>query len=158
MADNRSVICALAVALIVPLALAGCGRKGPLDPPPSAATPPPPTQQYQPAPSTTGLIDPLTPTGQAQQAPPPVQTTQVAPAQPQRKGFLLDPLISVIRVIASEAKQSRAARDESRASLDCFVAPLLAMTKSFATPAHPVLNTRPCITSIIAAASCTPRT
>ena len=92
MADNRSVICALAVALIVPLALAGCGRKGPLDPPPSAATPPPPTQQYQPAPSTTGLIDPLTPTGQAQQAPP-VQTTQVAPAQPQRKSFLLDPLI-----------------------------------------------------------------
>ena len=93
MADNRSVICALAVALIVPLALAGCGRKGPLDLPPSAAMPPPPTQQYQPAPSTTGLIDPLTPTGQAQQAPPPVQTTQVAPAQPQRKGFLLDPLI-----------------------------------------------------------------
>jgi predicted small lipoprotein YifL len=91
LADNRSVICALAVALIVPLALAGCGRKGPLDPPPSAAMPPPPTQQ--PAPSTTGLIDPLTPTGQAQQAPPPVQTTQVAPAQPQRKGFLLDPLI-----------------------------------------------------------------
>lgn len=93
MADNRSVICALAVALIVPLALAGCGRKGPLDPPPSAATPPPPTQQYQPAPSTTGLIDPLTPTGQAQQAPPPVQTTQVAPGPPQRKSFLLDPLI-----------------------------------------------------------------
>ena len=93
MAGNRGVVCALAVALIVPLALAGCGRKGPLDPPPSAATPPPPPLQPQPAPSTTGLIDPLTPTGQAQQAPPPVQTTQVAPAQPQRKGFLLDPLI-----------------------------------------------------------------
>jgi predicted small lipoprotein YifL len=86
------VICALAVALIVPLALGACGRKGPLDPPPSAATPPPPALQPQPAPSTTGLIDPLTPTGQAQQAPPPVQTTQVAPA-PQRKSFLLDPLI-----------------------------------------------------------------
>ena len=93
MAGNRGVVCALAVALIVPLALAGCGRKGPLDPPPSAATPPPPPLQPQPAPSTTGLIDPLTPTGQAQQAPPPVQTTQVAPAQPQRRGFLLDPLI-----------------------------------------------------------------
>ena len=83
------------MALIVPLALAGCGRKGPLDPPPSAATPPPPTQQYQPAPSTTGLIDPLTPTGEAQQAPvrrrcrPP----RSLPAQPQRKSFLLDPLI-----------------------------------------------------------------
>ncbi len=85
--------CALAVALIVPLALGACGRKGPLDPPPSAATPPPPALQPQPAPSTTGLIDPLTPLGQAQQAPPPMQTTQVAPAQAERKTFLLDPLI-----------------------------------------------------------------
>lgn len=84
----------LAAALFALLALAGCGRKGPLDPPPSAATPPPPTQQYQPAPPITGLIDPLTPTGQAQQqAPPPVQTTRAAPAQPERKSFLLDPLI-----------------------------------------------------------------
>jgi predicted small lipoprotein YifL len=83
------------MALIVPLALVGCGRKGPLDPPPSAATPPPPALQPQPAPSTTGLIDPLTPTGQAQQLPPPppVQTTQAAPAQPEKKTFLLDPLI-----------------------------------------------------------------
>ena len=80
------------MALIVPLALGACGRKGALDPPPSAATPPPPALQPQPVPSTTGLIDPLTPTGQAQQAPPPVQTTQVAPA-PARKSFLLDPLI-----------------------------------------------------------------
>lgn len=93
MAGNRRVICALAAALLVPLTLAGCGRKGPLDPPPSVATPPPPVQQYQPPPSTTGLIDPLTPTGQAQQAPPPVQTTGAAPAQPERKHFLLDPLI-----------------------------------------------------------------
>ena len=97
MAGKRhGVACALAVALIVPLALSACGRKGPLDPPPSAATPPPPSQQPQPAPSTTGLIDPLTPTGQAQQAPPPrppVQTTQADPAQPQKKSFLLDPLI-----------------------------------------------------------------
>lgn len=95
MAENRRVICALAAALLVPLALAGCGRKGPLDPPPSAATPPPPTQQYQPAPSTTGLIDPLTPTGEAQQTlpQPPVQTTRAAPTQPARKSFLLDPLI-----------------------------------------------------------------
>lgn len=81
------------MALIVPLALAGCGRKGALDPPPSAATPPPPALQPRPAPSTTGLIDPLTPTGEAQQAPPPVQTTQAAPAQPEKKTFLLDPLI-----------------------------------------------------------------
>ena len=84
------------MALIVPLALAGCGRKGPLDTPPSAATPPPPTQLPRPAPSTTGLIDPLTPSGEAQQAlpPPPVQTTQAAPASPpEKKTFLLDPLI-----------------------------------------------------------------
>ena len=95
LAGNRRIICALAAVLLVPLALGGCGRKGPLDPPPSAATPPPPTQQYRPAPSTTGLIDPLTPTGEAQQAlpPPPVQTTRVAPTQPERKSFLLDPLI-----------------------------------------------------------------
>lgn len=91
---NRGVICALAVALIVPLALGACGRKGPLDPPPSAATPPPPAMQPRPAPSTTGQIDPLTPTGEAQQAlPPPVQTTRAAPVQPQNKSFLLDPLI-----------------------------------------------------------------
>lgn len=82
------------MALIVPLALGACGRKGALDPPPSAATPPPPALQPQPAPSTTGLIDPLTPTGEAQQAlPPPVQTTQGAPVRQQRSGFLLDPLI-----------------------------------------------------------------
>jgi len=82
----------MAVALIVPLALGGCGRKGPLDPPPSAALPPSPAvAPVQPA-STTGLIDPTTPTGQAQQAVPPVQTTQAAPAQPHRS-FLLDALI-----------------------------------------------------------------
>jgi predicted small lipoprotein YifL len=90
---------ALAVALIAPLALAACGRKGPLDPPPSAATPPPPAT---PAPAPTGFIDPTTPTGQAQPAP--VRTTQAAPApQPQAaqpqgahplwNSFLLDPLI-----------------------------------------------------------------
>lgn len=94
MAGNRRVACALVVALIAPLALGACGRKGALDPPPSAATPPPPALQPQPAPSTTGLIDPLTPTGEAQQAlPPPVQTTQAPPARAQRSGFLLDPLI-----------------------------------------------------------------
>jgi predicted small lipoprotein YifL len=88
------------IALIVPLALAGCGRKGPLDPPPSAATPPPPNPPPQAAP-TTGLIDPLTPTGQAQQAPAPVpaQTARAAPAQapgtshPLWNSFVLDPLL-----------------------------------------------------------------
>jgi predicted small lipoprotein YifL len=73
---------ALAVALIVPLALAGCGRKGPLDPPPSASIPPPaPAAQ-------SGYIDPMTPTGGAQQA-----RQQPPPAPPQQKTFLLDPLL-----------------------------------------------------------------
>ncbi len=82
--DRLSVCCALALALMLPLALCGCGRKGPLDPPPSAAIPPPPAR--------TTYIDPTTPTGAPQQAQPvqpaPVQTTQVP-----RKTFALDPLI-----------------------------------------------------------------
>jgi predicted small lipoprotein YifL len=79
---------ALAVALLLPLALAACGRKGPLDLPPSAALPPPaPT-----APAPTTYVDPTTPTGGAQQAQ--VRTTQAAPAaQPPKKTFVLDPLI-----------------------------------------------------------------
>jgi len=92
-------MCALAVALILPLALVGCGRKGPLDLPPSAATPPPPTEQPQPAPSTTGLVDPFSATGEAQPAP--AQTAQAGKpqtAQPQTShplwnSFILDPLI-----------------------------------------------------------------
>ena len=76
------------MALIVPLALAGCGRKGPLDPPPSAATPPPPGPQSQAAPSTTGLVDPFSPS-EAQ----PAQAARATPSQPQSKSFLLDPLI-----------------------------------------------------------------
>ena len=85
------------MALIVPLALAGCGRKGPLDPPPSAATPPPPTDQPQAVPSTTGLVDPFSPTGETQSA----QTTPARPQQAPQPGtshplwnsFVLDPLI-----------------------------------------------------------------
>jgi predicted small lipoprotein YifL len=84
LASHRlSVGCAL--ALLLPLALCGCGRKGPLDPPPSAAIPPP-----APAARTT-YVDPTTQTGapqQAQPVPARVQTTQ-AP----QKTFLLDPLI-----------------------------------------------------------------
>jgi predicted small lipoprotein YifL len=81
------------VAVVLPLALGACGRKGSLDPPPSAAVPPPP--QNAPGPSGAGptsFIDPMTPTGGAQQAP--VQTTQANPvAQPPKKRFFLDPLI-----------------------------------------------------------------
>jgi predicted small lipoprotein YifL len=75
----------LAVALVFPLALAGCGRKGALDPPPDSAVPvAPPTA----APS--NYIDPTTPTGAAQPAPVPVSQTT---APPPAKTFLLDPLI-----------------------------------------------------------------
>jgi predicted small lipoprotein YifL len=87
LAGNRlSVARVLAVALLLPLALVACGRKGPLDPPPSAAIPPQPATA---APAR--YIDPTSPTGGAQAAP--MQTTQVAPAPPQKKSFLLDPLI-----------------------------------------------------------------
>ena len=84
---------ALGIALMLPTALAGCGRKGPLDPPPGAAIPsPPPAQQVAPGPAPTTFIDPTTPTGQAQPAP--VQTTQAGPApQAPTKTFLLDPLL-----------------------------------------------------------------
>lgn len=95
MAYNRLGIGgALLVALLVPLALAACGRKGGLDPPPSAATPPPPAASG-PAPSS--FIDPTTPTGEAQPAQPAkVQTTQATAPPPTHglwKSFVLDPLI-----------------------------------------------------------------
>lgn len=84
---------ALALALVLPLALTACGRKGPLDPPPSAALPPAPASNVAPAPQT--YVDPLTPIGTAQQAAPPVVATQAlpAPTQPEAKTFILDPLI-----------------------------------------------------------------
>ncbi|MGH6670792.1 MAG: LPS translocon maturation chaperone LptM [Xanthobacteraceae bacterium] len=88
--DRLSVARALAVTLLLSLALAACGRKGPLDPPPSAALPPQAPAAAGPAPAR--YIDPTTPTGGPQSAP--VQTTQVAPAPPpQKKSFILDPLI-----------------------------------------------------------------
>jgi predicted small lipoprotein YifL len=98
LASNRlSFGGALVVALVLPLALAACGRKGPLDPPPSAELPPPPVAapaaNLAPGPQT--YVDPLTPIGTAQQAAPPVVATQAlpAPAQPANRTFILDPLI-----------------------------------------------------------------
>jgi predicted small lipoprotein YifL len=87
---------ALVVALVLPLALTACGRKGPLDPPPSAALPPAPAAgpaaNVAPGPQT--YVDPLTPIGTAQQAPPVVATQALpAPTQPANKTFILDPLI-----------------------------------------------------------------
>lgn len=87
---RRGVTCAVAVALVLPLALAACGRKGPLDPPPSSALPPP--AAASPAAAQQTYQDPLTPIGTAQQAPPAV-TAQTLPSQPSAKTFILDPLI-----------------------------------------------------------------
>jgi len=77
------------VALVLPLALAGCGRKGPLDLPPDSAVPQqvPATPGAPPGASPSNFIDPMTPTGGAQPAP--AQTT----APPAQKTFILDPFI-----------------------------------------------------------------
>ena len=84
--------CAVAVALVLPLALTACGRKGPLDPPPSAELPPVPPPNA--APARQSYVDPLTPIGTAQQAQP-VAAAQAlpAPTQPMARSFILDPLI-----------------------------------------------------------------
>ena len=88
---------ALALALVLPLALTACGRKGPLDPPPSAELPPAPAvaPASNVAPGPQSYVDPLTPIGTAQQAAPPVVATQAlpAPTQSANKTFILDPLI-----------------------------------------------------------------
>jgi predicted small lipoprotein YifL len=86
------IACALAVALVLPLALAACGRKGPLDPPPSAELPAAPPPNAAPAPQS--YVDPLTPIGTAQQAQPVVVTRALpATSQPAARSFILDPLI-----------------------------------------------------------------
>jgi len=88
---------ALALALMLPLALGACGRKGPLDPPPSAQLPPAPAPAPagNVAPAQQTYVDPLTPIGTAQQQAPPVVATQAlpAPTQPGARTFILDPLI-----------------------------------------------------------------
>jgi predicted small lipoprotein YifL len=70
----------LAVAMTLAAALAGCGRKGPLDLPPSAAAAPQPAQQA----TGNGLLTSPLGTG--------------APAQPQpgppNRSFLLDPMLN----------------------------------------------------------------
>jgi predicted small lipoprotein YifL len=74
---------ALAGALGLTLALAGCGRKGPLDPPPGAASA---TGKQQT--SNTDLIrSPIGPAGNAQKA-------QSSASQAPHKGFILDPLLN----------------------------------------------------------------
>ena len=84
--DRPLMRLAALAALGSALALAGCGRKGPLDPPPSAAIAPPPSDQ----PSLGELNDPNTPGFRRAPRPPVVAaapTTQ-APPPPQRSFFL----------------------------------------------------------------------
>ncbi len=75
------------VALAAALALGGCGRKGPLDPPPSAAIAPAPD-----TPSRGDTNDPnMTGYRRAPSATAAAQPTQ--PLPPDKRTFILDPLI-----------------------------------------------------------------
>ena len=86
---------ALVAAMMAALALAACGRKGPLDPPPSAGLPPPPAPAYAPRPSlgeeNYGPAPPPAsdPAHAAAAAPPPLAATQPPP-----KTFPLDFLLA----------------------------------------------------------------
>ncbi|HEY2134690.1 MAG TPA: lipoprotein [Xanthobacteraceae bacterium] len=88
--DRRLGRLAVIAALGAAFALAGCGRKGPLDPPPSAAiAPPPPSNQPSLGetndPNMTGFV-----------RPPPATKTVAPPAPaapPEQRSFFLDFLI-----------------------------------------------------------------
>jgi predicted small lipoprotein YifL len=86
--DDRSVLrLAAFIALGAALALGGCGRKGPLDPPPSAAIAPAPDQ-----PSLGDNNDPnLTGFRRAPSATAAAPSTQPLPQD--KRTFILDPLI-----------------------------------------------------------------
>ncbi len=87
--DNRPALrLAAFAALAAALALGGCGRKGPLDPPPSAA--------IAPAPDTPSLGDANDPNlaGSYRRAPSATVTAQPSgPLPPDKRSFILDPLI-----------------------------------------------------------------
>jgi predicted small lipoprotein YifL len=74
-------------ALAAALALAGCGRKGPLDAPPSAAISPPPQSE----PSLGEIDDPNTPG--FRRAPRPTAAAPAPTVPPEKRTFILDPLI-----------------------------------------------------------------
>jgi predicted small lipoprotein YifL len=87
--DNRAALrLAAFAALAAALALGGCGRKGPLDPPPSAAiAPAPDTPSLGDAndPNMTGFLRAPSAT---RSAPPP------APAPAEKRNFILDFLVN----------------------------------------------------------------
>jgi predicted small lipoprotein YifL len=87
--DHWLLRLAAIAALSAAFALAGCGRKGPLDPPPSASISPPPQNE----PSLGEVNDPNTPgfrRAPRQTAVAPAPTT-ATPAD--KRSFILDPLI-----------------------------------------------------------------
>ena len=87
--DNRAALrLAAFAALAVALALGGCGRKGPLDPPPSAA--------IAPAPDTPALgeaNDPNLTGGYRRPASPAATAQPTGPLPRDNRTFILDPLI-----------------------------------------------------------------
>ncbi len=87
--DNRAALrLAAFTALAAALALGGCGRKGPLDPPPSAAIAPAPE-----GPALGEANDPAL-TGGYRRAPSATVTAQpTGPLPPDKRSFILDPLI-----------------------------------------------------------------
>ena len=87
---SRSTVCAkLAIIVLTAVALAGCGRKGPLEPPPSASVQPQASQRV-------GAPGPA-PGSAASQAgalfAPPGEDPAPAAAPGQRKPFFLDFLL-----------------------------------------------------------------
>jgi predicted small lipoprotein YifL len=83
--DNRTALRLAAVTALAALALGGCGRKGPLDPPPSAAI----------APDTPSLGDANDPNMTGYRRPPPGTVTAQpgGPLPRDNRTFILDPLI-----------------------------------------------------------------
>ncbi len=79
--DRRFLRLALVGAFAAALALAGCGRKGPLDPPPGAAS----ATGTQQATNTDLIRSPLGDSGK--------KSAPVAPTVPNKK-FILDPLLN----------------------------------------------------------------
>jgi len=90
--DRRLLRLAALAALAGALALAGCGRKGALDPPPSAAVGPPPAPDDQH--SLGQLNDPNTPGYRRAPQQPVVAAAPSTPAAPpEKRSFFLDFLI-----------------------------------------------------------------
>jgi predicted small lipoprotein YifL len=87
--DRPLMRLAALAALGSALALTGCGRKGPLDPPPSAAIAPPPSSQ----PGLGELNDPNTPGYRRPPQQPVVAAAPPANAPPPQRSFFLDFLI-----------------------------------------------------------------